>query len=101
MAGYWWFFSFVLAILRPNGILVRHFGFLKRVRCSARRPQKRIIVSVVLLLNTSIFSNVMDTGLANDVLGEINTIVAFTFLYCDYCAAFRSAQKIAEFKRNG
>ena len=32
MAGYWWFFSFVLAILRPNGILVRHFGFLKRVQ---------------------------------------------------------------------
>lgn len=29
MAGYWWFFSFVLAILRPNGILVRHFGFSK------------------------------------------------------------------------
>ena len=41
---------------------------------------KRIIVSVVLLLNTSIFSNVMDIiGLANDVLGEINTIVALLF----------------------
>ena len=79
MAGYWWFFSFVLAILRPNGILVRHFGFSKESAIALQDVTKRIIVSVVLLLNTSIFSNVMDTGLANDVLGEINTIVALLF----------------------
>ena len=79
MAAYWWFFSFVLAILRPNGILVRHFGFAKESAASLQDVTKRIIVSVVLLLNTSIFSNVMDTGLANDVLGEINTIVALLF----------------------
>lgn len=79
MAGYWWFFSFILAILRPNGILVRHFGFTKESAASLQDVTKRIIVSVVLLLNTSIFSNVMDTGLANDVLGEINTIVALLF----------------------
>ncbi|MDN3211579.1 mechanosensitive channel MscK [Haemophilus sp. SZY H57] len=79
MAGYWWFFSFVLAILRPNGILVRHFGFSKESAVNLQDVTKRIIVSVVLLLNTSIFSNVMDTGLANDVLGEINTIVALLF----------------------
>lgn len=79
MAGYWWFFSFVLAILRPNGILVRHFVFSKESAVNLQDVTKRIIVSVVLLLNTSIFSNVMDTGLANDVLGEINTIVALLF----------------------
>ena len=79
MAGYWWFFSFILAILRPNGILVCHFGFAKESAASLQDVTKRIIVSVVLLLNTSIFSNVMDTGLANDVLGEINTIVALLF----------------------
>ena len=79
MAGYWWFFSFVLATLRPNGILVCHFGFSKESAAALQDVTKRIIVSVVLLLNTSIFSNVMDTGLANDVLGEINTIVALLF----------------------
>ena len=79
MAAYWWFFSFVLATLRPNGILVRHFGFSKESAADLQDVTKRIIVSVVLLLNTSIFSNVMDTGLANDVLGEINTIVALLF----------------------
>ena len=60
MAGYWWFFSFILAILRPNGILVRHFGFAKESAAALQDVTKRIIVSVVLLLNTSIFSNVMD-----------------------------------------
>ena len=79
MAAYWWFFSFVLSTLRPNGILVRHFGFSKESAIALQDVTKRIIVSVVLLLNTSIFSNVMDTGLANDVLGEINTIVALLF----------------------
>ena len=79
MAAYWWFFSFVLATLRPNGILVCHFGFSKESAAALQDVTKRIIVSVVLLLNTSIFSNVMDTGLANDVLGEINTIVALLF----------------------
>lgn len=56
MAGYWWFFSFILAILRPNGILVRHFGFAKESAAALQDVTKRIIVSVVLLLNTSIFS---------------------------------------------
>ena len=79
MAAYWWFFSFVLSTLRPNGILVCHFGFSKESAIALQDVTKRIIVSVVLLLNTSIFSNVMDTGLANDVLGEINTIVALLF----------------------
>ena len=79
MAAYWWFFSFVLSTLRPNGILVCHFGFSKESAAALQDVTKRIIVSVVLLLNTSIFSNVMDTGLANDVLGEINTIVALLF----------------------
>ena len=79
MAAYWWFFSFVLATLRPNGVLVCHFGFSKESAAALQDVTKRIIVSVVLLLNTSIFSNVMDTGLANDVLGEINTIVALLF----------------------
>lgn len=79
MAAYWWFFSFVLSTLRPNGILVCHFGFSKESATNLQDVTKRIIVSVVLLLNTSIFSNVMDTGLANDVLGEINTIVALLF----------------------
>ena len=55
----------------------------------------------MLLLNTSIFSNVMDTGLANDVLGEINTIVALLFCIVIIAPRFVRTEKIVEFKRNG
>ena len=93
MAGYWWFFSFVLAVLRPNGILVRHFGFTQEGAEKLQSITKRIIVAIVLLLNTSIFSNVMDSGLANDVLGEINTIVALGFCVAIIAPRFNKAVK--------
>ena len=93
MARYWWFFSFVLAVLRPNGILVRHFGFTQEGAEKLQSITKRIIVVVVLLLNTSIFSNVMDSGLANDVLGEINTIVALGFCIAIIAPRFNKAVK--------
>lgn len=79
MAGYWWFFNFWFAIYRPNGIFVRHFGFTQEDAEKFRGVIKRIIVAVVLLLNTSVFSNAVDNGLVNDVLGEINTILALLF----------------------
>ena len=93
MAGYWWFFSFVLAVLRPNGILVRHFGFTQEGAEKLQSITKRIIVAIVLLLNTSIFSNVMDSGLANDVLGEINTIIALGFCIAIIAPRFNKAVK--------
>ncbi|WP_109079153.1 mechanosensitive channel MscK [Aggregatibacter kilianii] len=91
MAGYWWFFSFLLAVLRPNGILVRHFGFSQESAEKFQSITKRIIVAVVLLLNTSVFSNVMDSGLANDILGEINTIVALGFCIAIIAPRFNRA----------
>ena len=93
MAGYWWFFSFILATLRPNGIVVRHFGFSQESAANIQDVTKRIIVSVVLLLNTSIFSNVMNSGLANDVLGEINTIVALIFCIAIIAPRFIRTEK--------
>ena len=93
MAAYWWFFSFVLALLRPNGISVRHFGFSQDEAEKLRAVTKRIIVAVVLLLNTSVFSNVMDSGLANDVLGELNTMVALIFCIAIIAPRFRKASK--------
>ncbi|EHK89744.1 mechanosensitive channel MscK [Aggregatibacter actinomycetemcomitans] len=98
MAGYWWFFSFLLAVLRPNGILVRHFGFSQETAEKFQSITKRIIVAVVLLLNTSIFSNVMDSGLANDVLGEINTIIALGF--CILIIAPRFNRTVTAFGAN-
>ena len=93
MAGYWWFFTFVLAVLRPNGVLVHHFGFTQDAAEKLQAITKRIIVTVVLLLNTSVFSDVMESGLANDVLGEVNTIIALVFCIVIIAPRFSKASK--------
>ncbi|OOF58525.1 mechanosensitive channel MscK [Rodentibacter myodis] len=96
MAGYWWFFNVWFAIFRPNGIFVRHFGFAQEDAEKFRGVVKRIIITVVLLLNTSVFSNVMDNGLANDVLGELNTIAALIFCMLIVAPRFSRAVKAYE-----
>lgn len=96
MAGYWWFFNVWYAIYRPNGIFVRHFGFAQNDAEKFRSVVKRIIVAVILLLNTSVFSNVMDNGLANDVLGELNTIAALIFCVVMIVPRFNSALRSFE-----
>ena len=93
MAAYWWFFTFVLAVLRPNGVLVHHFGFTQDAAEKLQAITKRIIVTVVLLLNTSVFSDVMESGLANDVLGEVNTIIALVFCIVIIAPRFSKASK--------
>lgn len=98
MAGYWWFFNVWFAIYRPNGIFVRHFGFAQEDAEKFRGVVKRIIIAVVLLLNTSVFSNVMDNGLANDVLGELNTIIALMF--CTVIIAPRFNRALRAYEEN-
>lgn len=98
MAGYWWFFNVWFAIYRPNGIFVRHFGFAPQDAEKFRSVVKRIIIAVVLLLNTSVFSNVMDSGLANDVLGELNTIASLVF--CTVIIAPRFNRALRAYEEN-
>ncbi|OOF65817.1 mechanosensitive channel MscK [Rodentibacter sp. Ppn85] len=98
MAGYWWFFNVWFAIYRPNGIFVRHFGFAQEDAEKFRGVVKRIIVAVVLLLNTSVFSNVVDNGLANDVLGELNTIASLIF--CTVIIAPRFNRALRAYEEN-
>ncbi|WP_143531115.1 mechanosensitive ion channel domain-containing protein, partial [Rodentibacter ratti] len=85
-------------IYRPNGIFVRHFGFAQEDAEKFRGVVKRIIIAVVLLLNTSVFSNVMDNGLANDVLGELNTIIALMF--CTVIIAPRFNRALRAYEEN-
>lgn len=98
MAGYWWFFNVWFAIYRPNGIFVRHFGFAQEDAEKFRGVVKRIIIAVVLLLNTSVFSNVMDNGLANDVIGELNTIASLIF--CTIIIAPRFNRALRAYEEN-
>lgn len=89
MAFYWWFFSFALAIVRPNGIAVRHFGFSQESATQLRTATRKIIVLFAMLLNTSIFSNAIDGGVTGDVLGEIITITALIFCIFIVAPSFR------------
>ncbi len=96
MAGYWWFFNVWFAIYRPNGIFVQHFGFAQADAERFRGVVKRIIIAVVLLLNTSVFSHVMDNGLANDVLGELITIASLVFCLVIIAPRFNRALRAYE-----
>lgn len=96
MAGYWWFFTFWLSLFRPNGIFVRHFEFSQQSAVRFQSVIKRIVVAIVLLLNTSVFSNVTDYGLANDVIGQVNTIVSLLFCIIIIAPRFKNVLRSYE-----
>ncbi|GJI56360.1 putative MscS family protein [Rodentibacter sp. JRC1] len=96
MAGYWWFFNVWFAIYRPNGIFVQHFGFAQSDAERFRGVIKRIIIAVILLLNTSVFSYALDNGLANDVLGELITIASLVFCLVIIAPRFNRALRAYE-----
>ena len=96
MAGYWWFFTFWLSLFRPNGIFVRHFEFSQQSAVRFQSVIKRIVVAVVLLLNTSVFSNVTDYGLANDVIGQVNTIASLLFCIIIIAPRFKNVLRSYE-----
>ena len=73
MAGYWLYFAFMLALLRPNGIACRHFKMPEKISENFRRILKPSVWVIALLLNTSIFTN-LEIGISYDVLGEMMTI---------------------------
>ena len=100
MAGYWWFFTFWLALFRPNGIFVRHFEFSQESAVRFQSVIKRIVIAVVLLLNTSVFSNVTDFDLANDVIGQINTIIALLFCIIIIAPRFNRVLRSYEDEQN-
>ncbi|RRN03804.1 mechanosensitive channel MscK [Bibersteinia trehalosi] len=73
---YWIFFATVLALLRPNGMAYRHFGMPQASNEIFQRIIRQSVWIVVLLLVSSIFSQVDLIGFSNDVIGQVMTIVA-------------------------
>lgn len=73
MAAYWWFFAFMLAILRPNGVAYRHFKMPKESVDTFYQVLKRSVWICALWLNASIFTH-LETGITNDVIGQVMTI---------------------------
>lgn len=73
MAGYWWYFAFMMALLRPNGIGYRHFKMPKESNENFRRILKKSGWILALMLNASIFTN-LETGVAYDMIGQLMAI---------------------------
>ncbi|MDA3978955.1 mechanosensitive channel MscK [Gallibacterium sp. AGMB14963] len=79
MAGYWWLFAFLIELLKPNGLVYRHFGLAKESGNLFLAVLKRSIWAIIFLINTSLFSDMSNTPLNNDVIGEVCTISALIF----------------------
>ncbi|QIM62968.1 hypothetical protein A1D29_06500 [Pasteurellaceae bacterium Orientalotternb1] len=73
MGNYWWYFAIMLAMLHPNGIAYRHFNMPKESVENARQVLRRSVWVFALWINASIFTH-LDTGIPNDVLGQVMTI---------------------------
>lgn len=77
VSGYWLFFATILALLRPNGLAYRHFGMPQTSNEIFQRIIRQSIWIVVLLLVvSSLFSQIDSIDFNNDVIGQVMTIVA-------------------------
>lgn len=73
---YWLFFASVLALLRRNGIAYRHFGMPQESNAIFHRIIRHSIWIVSLLVVSSVPTQVEQIGFADDVIGQVMTIVA-------------------------
>lgn len=90
MAGYWLYFAFMMAMLRPNGIGYRHFDMPQKSNMLFLHILKRSVWVVGLLLNTSIFAN-SEMGVAYDVIGQMMTIMVLVVTVFIIAPGFRKA----------
>lgn len=90
MAGYWLYFAFMMAMLRPNGIGYRHFDMPQKSNMLFLHILKRSVWVVGLLLNTSIFVN-LEMGVAYDVIGQTMTIMVLVVTVFIIAPGFRKA----------
>ncbi|WP_150539107.1 mechanosensitive channel MscK [Actinobacillus vicugnae] len=100
MAGYWFYFAFMAAMLRPNGIGFRHFNMPQKSNAVFLDILKRSVWVIGLMLNTAVLSNVTNMGIAYDVLGEAFSIIVLISIVFIVAPGFRQAistyQNVAE-----
>ncbi|QLB13456.1 potassium efflux system protein [Bisgaardia hudsonensis] len=73
MTGYWLFFAFMIAMLRPNGLAMRHFNMPKNSVTLFSNIMGKSVWLSGLWINASIFTH-LDGGITNDVIGQAITI---------------------------
>ncbi|MDO4430754.1 MAG: mechanosensitive channel MscK [Lonepinella koalarum] len=90
MAAYWLYFTFMIALLRPNGMANRHFKMPPKNAENFSRILKSTVWIVALLVNTSIFTH-LESGVSYDVLGQVLTILVLVLTIFIIGPAFRGA----------
>ena len=104
MAFYWLYFAFMLAMLRPNGIAYRHFNMPQSSNAVFRKILKHSVWVIGLLLNTSIFNNSTEYGIAYDVIGQAMTVLVLISVLFVVVPGFRMGiatyQKAASYRRD-
>ena len=104
MAFYWLYFAFMLAMLRPNGIAYRHFNMPQSSNAVFRKILKHSVWVIGLLLNTSIFNNATEYGIAYDVIGQAMTVLVLISVLFVVVPGFRMGiatyQKAAAYRRD-
>ena len=90
MAGYWLYFAFMMAMLRPNGIGHLHFDMPQKSNMLFLNILKKSVWVVGLLLNTSIFAG-SEMGIAYDVIGQTMTITVLVITVFIIAPGFRKA----------
>ena len=104
MAFYWLYFAFMLAMLRPNGIAYRHFNMPQSSNAVFRKILKHSVWVIGLLLNTSIFNNATEYGIAYDVIGQAMTVLVLISVLFVVVPGFRMGiatyQKAASYRRD-
>ncbi|MDP8080163.1 mechanosensitive channel MscK [Phocoenobacter skyensis] len=98
MAGYLWLFVFITSLFTKDGIAVRHFGISEKSCQLFKKLMKRSAVVIMILLNISIFTNVTDNGISDDVLGQITSIIALIF--CIFALAPNLKQALKAYYRD-
>ncbi|MCK3654369.1 potassium transporter KefA [Pasteurellaceae bacterium Macca] len=93
---YWLFFATVLSLLRPNGLAFRHFGLPPESNRTFQKIIRESVWIVVLLLVSSIFSQVDIIGFTNDVIGQVMMIVALAL--CTFVVRPLLARGIQEYE---
>ncbi|MDP8032903.1 mechanosensitive channel MscK [Pasteurella atlantica] len=94
IAGYLWLFSFILSLFSEKGIAVKHFGLSEESCQTFQKVILKGMMVVIILLNVSIFTNVTENGIGDDVIGQIISIFALIFCIFILAPSFKRALNV-------
>lgn len=94
MASYLWLFSFILILFNPKNVAVRHFNFSEDNCITFKKAIYRGLLGVLIFVNISIFNNVTEHGISDDVIGQIISILALIFCIFVLAPSFKRAVNI-------